>query len=140
MKFQLCYASRSTASGGQILSDLRDIIGESRDFNEYHHIHGVLYFANECFFQCIEGKEACIQLLMDKLCKDARHCDVKILYSGTIDQVHFRDWSMKYVSRQSQIQHYFQEHGFNYFAPFELTHNEMPNFLDLLYQAEQTPI
>lgn len=140
MAFQLCYASRSTASGDRILNDLREIIGESRDFNMHHHIHGVLYFADKYFFHCIEGSEKGIQLLIGKLLKDPRHCDVKVLYCGDVEQTHFSDWSMKYVSRQSPIQHYFQAHGYNRFSPLELTDREIPSFLNLLYQADQYKI
>ncbi len=55
--YQLCYASCSTSDNDKLLEDLRNILKEARDFNVDHEIRGVLYFADQYFFQCLEGKK-----------------------------------------------------------------------------------
>ena len=53
---QICYASTSTSDHVQLLQDVRDILSEARDFNALHNISGVLYYADQHYFQCLEGK------------------------------------------------------------------------------------
>nr|WP_244926493.1 BLUF domain-containing protein [Acinetobacter terrestris] len=50
MIIQLCYTSKKTSNDESILKDLRDILTEARDFNTRHEIHGVLYYADDYFF------------------------------------------------------------------------------------------
>ena len=52
---QICYASTSTLDHVQLLQDVRDILKEARDFNALHNISGILYYADQHYFQCLEG-------------------------------------------------------------------------------------
>lgn len=140
MLFQLCYASKTTAPDHRILIDLRDILSEARDFNAKHQINGVLYFADEYFFQCIEGDDVTILQLLEKLKKDARHQDMKILCHKNIEQHHFSQWSMKYVQRNSLVQQFFKDKGETGFKPMDLTENDLSGLLELLYEIDQTEL
>ena len=136
MKIQLCYASRASSSEHEVLNDLREILNEARDFNTKHDIHGVLYFADEYFFQCLEGDELIIQHLLEKLLRDPRHQDIKLFQNNVLeDEGHFSQWSMKYVRRNSQIQQYFQSKGYENFQPLDLKDDEIPDLLALLYET-----
>ena len=75
---QICYASTSTLDHVQLLQDVRDILKEARDFNALHNISGILYYADQHYFQCLEGDEAALELLMSKLLKDPRHKDMVV--------------------------------------------------------------
>lgn len=136
MTFQLCYASKTTASHHQLLNDLREIFGEARDFNILHQVRGILYFADEHFFQCIEGEESVILRLLEKLHKDLRHQQIKLFSALMIEHAHFTQWSMKYVRRNSKIQQFFKNRGLLRFQPLKLDRQDVPLLLQLLYETE----
>lgn len=50
-----------------LLQDLRDILTEARDFNDLNQICGVLYYADNAFFQCLEGEREVVERLFEKL-------------------------------------------------------------------------
>ncbi|MDR0237304.1 BLUF domain-containing protein [Acinetobacter sp.] len=137
MTFQLCYASKTTSPHHQVLNDLREILGEARDFNILHQLQGVLYFADEHFFQCLEGDESVILRLLEKLYKDPRHHHIKLFRALEIERGHFSQWSMKYVRRNSKIQQFFEHKGFLRFQPLNLDKQDIPNLLKILYEIEQ---
>lgn len=129
---QLCYVSYAKSVQPQLLEDLREILSEARNFNHEHDVHGVLYFADGQFFQCLEGDERIIVSLVEKLKKDQRHHQCKFFDLKVIEQPLFSDWSMKYVSRHSEIQKFFAEQGFEKFDPIQLTQKQMDQLLLLL--------
>lgn len=133
---QICYVSRATAVQPQLLEDLRAILSEARHFNHQHQLTGVLYFADGQFFQCLEGESEILDLLIEKLKKDPRHEAHQFFATREIQHASFAAWSMKYVGRNSQIQHYFSTLGFGSFAPKQLDQNQMDEFLQLLKSAQ----
>ena len=136
MIFQLCYASKKTSNDETILKDLRDILTEARDFNTKHQIHGVLYYADGYFFQCLEGEEKHILMLLNKLRKDPRHHEIVLLKTCALKETNFYNWSMKYVGRNSKIQNYFKSLGHNSFAPNQLNEESLDAFLSFLYDVQ----
>ena len=52
---------------------------------------------NGNFFQCLEGDEAQVNQLYEKLLRDPRHKDLKILLREPIERVSFGDWEMKFA-------------------------------------------
>lgn len=132
--FQLCYVSTSASSENDILMDLRDILGEARDFNVQHDITGVLYFADKYFFQCLEGDEDAIRLLYEKLKTDKRHYELRNFQPKTIQTAHFSKWAMKYVNRSGDVHDYFKSLGLDGFQPYELKDEEIDHFLVKLYE------
>lgn len=59
-----------------MLQDLRDILTEARDFNDLNGICGVLYYADNAFFQCLEGEQEVVERLFEKIQKDQRHYNI----------------------------------------------------------------
>ena len=53
---RLTYASMATGSSAVVQGDLIDILHQARHFNAKRHIHGVLFYDNNYFFQCLEGE------------------------------------------------------------------------------------
>lgn len=132
---QLCYASRSTSVQPELLNDLRNILSEARDFNARHGVTGVLYFADGYFFQCLEGADSVLDVLLIKLKKDSRHQDVQIYRVKDIEQAHFLDWNMKYVSRSSKAYQLLHEQGQAKFQPFSMNSQQIDEFVSHLYTA-----
>ncbi len=138
--YQFCYASKSTSPKTDLLEDLANILKEARDFNYQHQVTGVLYFADGYFFQCLEGECLTLKsLLVERLNKDPRHQDIKLFETKEIEYPSFPDWSMKYISKRSQIQQFCQDMGFNDFNPFAFQQHHVDALLEKLSleQAEE---
>lgn len=134
--YQLSYASYSISEADKLFEDLRSILKEARDFNVIHKITGVLYFADQYFFQCLEGRKEDLEFLVEKLKKDSRHKDFTLFECKPIDKLHFKDWSMKYVKRNSLIQDYMREQGFQLFQPKQLRLHQLDKLIGLLVDIE----
>lgn len=140
MNIRLCYASKRNENSDDLLQDLRDILTEARDFNTQHCIYGVLYYADNAFFQCLEGEQQIVESLFEKIKTDSRHLDVKHLNTHSIDQSSFNRWSMKYVQRNTNIESFFLTLGENSFNPNCLDQTSLDAFLSELLLAEQTTL
>ena len=110
MIFQLCYASTSTSEKTHLPLDLREVLNEAHHFNYVNNIHGVLYFADGYFFQCLEGEQVTTLELLDKIKQDPRHQQIYVFNPQHISQGHFKDWSMKFVRKNSLVSEFFQQH------------------------------
>ena len=51
MIIRLCYASIRHESSNDLIEDLNSILSTARNFNRKNEIYGVLYYANNHFFQ-----------------------------------------------------------------------------------------
>ena len=100
MLLQLCYASKAQLDQAQWRQQLHSILSESWDRNDRTGICGVLYYADDCFFQCLQGASDDVLTLFHKIKHDPRHENVSILHSQPIDAVTFARWNMKYVGKQ----------------------------------------
>ncbi|WP_130804967.1 BLUF domain-containing protein [Acinetobacter ihumii] len=140
MKIQLCYASTRNNESEDLLQDLNDILTVARDFNSRNEICGVLYYADGSFFQCLQGSEHVVKQLFESICKDKRHHQIIGFDTTEIAETNFKDWSMKYVQRNSEINKFFKKMNFKIFSPAQLDENSLPIFLNHLYDADQTNI
>lgn len=131
----LCYASQATKPDYLVREDLMDIINEAVRFNAENKIYGVLYYGNGYFFQCLEGKRENIEsLYYDRILKDQRHQDAKILKLDDIETIQFSMWNMKFAPYHQKIMTFFNQQGSTQFDPYALTEAVLPEFLDILYQ------
>lgn len=137
---QICYASTSTSDDAQLLQDVRDILSEARDFNTLHEVSGVLYFADRHYFQCLEGDESILRQLMSKLSKDTRHTNIKVFETKTIQEAHFKTWSMKYVQRMSHFHQQMSEIGSTTFKPHAMQQQHVDQLLQVLYDVQSDEV
>jgi hypothetical protein len=93
---RLIYAS--TAVGVLPAHQLDRILLRSRAFNPSAGITGLLLFHEGAFLQCIEGPEAGVVSLMERIRRDRRHTGVTLLESGRCESRAFPDSSMGYVA------------------------------------------
>lgn len=134
---QLCYASKRIENEYTLLEDLREILVKSRDFNSKYDICGVLYYAHGYYFQCIEGEYDTIISLYNKIIKDSRHNEIKLVQHKSIEKKCFSKWSMKYVQQNTKLDHFFIKSGINSFQPFEITEKMIDEFLWVIIQQSQ---
>ena len=140
MNIRLCYASQRDRDRPDLLEDLQDILLFARNFNSQHDISGVLYYADHYFFQCLEGEETCVKELFASISKDQRHFNVLYLGSSEIEHPEFKNWSMKYVQKDSQVKQFFTTLGYEKFLPLTLKEQDIPDFLKTLLHAQETII
>lgn len=129
---RLVYASRSTFApireGAGIHPEVARILVQSRRNNARQRIVGGLYFADGSFFQCLEGREAEVQALYDRLAVDPRHRDVRLLDRREIEEPAFGDWAMKHVPNAPEVQQLLARHGRSGFDP----HSFPPALVDAM--------
>jgi NADH dehydrogenase FAD-containing subunit/class 3 adenylate cyclase/uncharacterized membrane protein YphA (DoxX/SURF4 family) len=75
-------------------------IGRQSSFNNRKiDVTGVLISAGEYFFQILEGEQAVVDKLLEKIGRDPRHCDITVLTAEyDWEERLFSDWNMKTVA------------------------------------------
>lgn len=94
---RLTYISKLNA----VLSkdEILEIGRQSSINNRKIDVTGVLISAGDYFFQILEGEQAIVDQLLDKIGGDSRHCDITVLTAeyGCEERL-FSDWDMKTVA------------------------------------------
>jgi hypothetical protein len=137
---RLTYASSTTSKPATIREDLSNILKEARAHNAQHHIYGVLYYGNNCFFQCLEGDKHQIDRLYQILLTDKRHDQIKLLSYEPIEHISFAQWSMKYVLQDAPILAFFQNQQWEKFNPYSLEQHLMRPFLNILLEHSSNEV
>lgn len=137
---QLVYISRSTfvpekLTGG-IQPNIARILLKSRANNEKNGLVGVLYFGDNNFFQCLEGEQAAVETLYEKLLLDPRHKDLKTIVKKPIDELSFTNWSMKYVPLEQKMMSMLNAKGYKKFDPYTFDDNTNQLVIDLLHEVK----
>jgi hypothetical protein len=134
---RIVYCSRSLLKGSRsdIEVQIRQILATARTRNPEAGLTGALTFNESCFAQVLEGADDDLALLYEKIRRDPRHTDVKILMQDNPTRRLFPSWSMAYVGTLSGH----RRHPLAHFS-FEaaLTHGAAPEarlLLDALCQV-----
>lgn len=89
-----CIVYVSCARGPLKKEILAAILRASRRNNPALGITGLLLYIGGNFMQAIEGPEEQTAALMEKIKRDPRHHDLRVLATFAIEQRYFPDWSM----------------------------------------------
>lgn len=92
LKRRLIYTSQATNPFSK--RELLDLLHEARAYNSLDSIFGFLFYKDGFFFQVIEGETQLINNLFDRIKKDKRHTNVKLISSDLINDYLFGKWSM----------------------------------------------
>lgn len=92
--FSLTYAS--TAAEAFDDDALARLLESSRLANIDSDLSGMLLYRNGRFLQVLEGPESAVRDAIDRIGRDPRHRDVRVLVSEPIDDRRFADWTMGY--------------------------------------------
>lgn len=117
--------------------DLREILSEAQSFNALNSINGVLFYADQYFFQCLEGEREQVLDLFERIKEDQRHQEIIEFGVHPISEQNFDGWAMKFVRRNSEISEFFQKLGHLYFSPTKLNQHNLNDFLHILTKARQ---
>ncbi|MEK9630203.1 MAG: phosphate-starvation-inducible PsiE family protein [Nitrospinota bacterium] len=89
---QVTYISSVTRPITQM--DLEEILSKSRKNNIELGVTGMLLFGNNTFVQTLEGEEKRVNELINKIRKDPRHKDFKLVSKKEIGKRQYLDWTM----------------------------------------------
>lgn len=77
--------------------DLNDILQTARHLNALDGVTGLLIYDGVRFLQIIEGAEAAIDDLLQRLLRDPRHSALEVRDERFVEARSFSDWSMELV-------------------------------------------
>ena len=92
--FQLVYMSSATEAFTK--DQLRELLKGSHRRNARAGITGLLLYKDGNFMQVLEGEEAAVRQLFEKIKQDARHHDIITLLQHSIPERQFPDASMAF--------------------------------------------
>lgn len=74
--------------------ELLEMARSFRDFNQRHDISGLMFLYHGCFVQVLEGPEAEVRALYERLASDPRHKHLLTLVDRAVPEREFPDWAM----------------------------------------------
>ncbi|MDQ6649786.1 MAG: BLUF domain-containing protein [Actinomycetota bacterium] len=89
---RLVYASRAVAPFS--VEDLLELLQSARTRNEAGGVTGMLVYASGSFLQLIEGDDAPVEVIWDRIRMDPRHTALRVLGDAPARSRLFGEWSM----------------------------------------------
>ena len=97
--FRIAYDSMVALPFGEAgEAELRRMMDTAMRRNAESGITGVLRFDGAYFLQVLEGPRAAVEETMDRIRRDPRHTDVRLLHAGPLERRDFGEWSMVLVT------------------------------------------
>ena len=94
MMIRLVYSS--SARAGLAAQDLEQILHGARTRNAIHNVTGMLLYQDGVFLQLLEGHDADVRKIYDRIANDPRHHKLVRLLEETIEARDFPLWTMGY--------------------------------------------
>lgn len=94
--YRLIYVSDKREYLG--LADFKDILAKSEKNNAEFGITGLLVALDKKFFQVLEGPGAALNTLYEKIMRDPRHKNPRLLSYLPVHDRHFSEWAMKGIN------------------------------------------
>ncbi|MEM1142682.1 MAG: BLUF domain-containing protein [Pseudomonadota bacterium] len=95
---------------------LLELLNQCRERNGRLGITGLLLHRGDSFFQILEGEQAAVHRLFERIRKDVRHLRVETVTEGAVEVREYTDWQMAFVELDGK------------------DFSEVPGFSDLLKQ------
>jgi hypothetical protein len=91
------YVSVAVGEAGRSLAALAEILGQAERNNRRDQITGVIALHDGCFLQAAEGARSDLDRLLERVRRDARHREVRLLAFEPIAERAFPNWAMARV-------------------------------------------
>lgn len=101
---QLIYVSAATVEFSD--EELKTLLITARTNNEQLGISGMLVFHTGSFLQILEGEQQAVFALYDKIERDHRHRNVKVLLRTEINERSFGEWKMGFYDASGTMKHH----------------------------------
>ena len=98
--FRLIYRSRVRIPADVRRAELGRLFSTARSHNKKAQITGALLVSDDWFVQTLEGEEAAVRALYDRIESDARHDSITLLEARAVDRRVFARWAMAQVNAQ----------------------------------------
>lgn len=98
---QLIYASAGTVDFSD--GDLKELLAKARINNASLEVSGMLLYHEGSFLQILEGEQEVVLELYNKIERDSRHGNVKMLLRSEIEERSFGDWKMGFVDASGKM-------------------------------------
>ena len=97
----LVYVSRNCIAIESLDQEIDAILNTAREHNQKNNITGALLFNAGHFAQVLEGSEAAIENLFERIQADERHDNCVVLCCESLSKRSFSEWSMAYEGGDS---------------------------------------
>jgi hypothetical protein len=94
--YEIIYTS--LASHDLSPEELAHLLDKARAFNVSQGITGMMIYHRREFMQLLEGEQAVVQALYDRIANDPRHQQLRKIWDGPIRERGFSDWGMAFVA------------------------------------------
>lgn len=78
--------------------ELAQLLDKARVNNAAQGITGMMIYHRREFMQLLEGEQAAVQALYDRIAGDPRHQQLRKIWDGPIRERGFTDWGMAFVA------------------------------------------
>jgi hypothetical protein len=93
--FRSFYVSRATDAFDH--ASIQSMLQGAQRSNAGLRITGCLLFSGRCFAQVLEGDEAAVTALTQRIATDPRHTDLRLLSKTRRAEREYADWSLGYL-------------------------------------------
>jgi hypothetical protein len=118
------------------MGQLKDILASSQRNNKPRNVTGALLFDDEYFVQALEGDEADVKVIFDKICQDDRHFNLTVVEKANAPSRVFANWWMAGLLKAGQTAALFEPYQRDgRFDPLKMTANEVLSLMQALTVA-----
>lgn len=117
----LVYVSRNRVHEHDVHDEISRIEATARHRNEANGITGVLLFSGCHYLQVLEGTADRLDELVDRLARDGRHSDIKIVIREPISHRRYSNWSMCYPGQTAYALTYFSRLHYGFSTGTDMT-------------------
>lgn len=89
---QIVYISSAVAPWST--EQLLELLQQCLKNNSARGVTGMLLYGEDTFLQALEGDDAVIDALIEKIARDPRHAKIQLLHRRPIERRQYADWSM----------------------------------------------
>ena len=90
--YRIIYCSRAVRP--MTWGELDDLMSGARKRNAERGITGLALYDGGAFVQVLEGEQAVVEALYERIVRDPRHCAVERVAAGPVAKRDFEDWAM----------------------------------------------
>lgn len=97
--YRIVYISAQTVAFDD--AALAELLAVARKNNAELGISGMLLYHEGSFMQVLEGQQADVEKLYEKIAQDDRHDNTTVVLRGDVDERTFDEWAMGYLPTRS---------------------------------------
>lgn len=101
MRYAISYVSSINLNLTE--TQIQEVLNFSRNWNNDHHITGILLYSEGNFFQVLEGEKDLLKNLFSRILNDKRHQNIMVIFEKEVFQPKFEDYQSDFISLDSRF-------------------------------------